>query len=307
MNEAIQVQGLVKTYGSLRAVDGIQFQVNQGEVFSFLGPNGAGKTTTVEVLEGLRRATEGSVRVLGMDPWEEGRALHRRIGVIPQGFKFFDKVTPREAIRYYAALFGTRVDPDRLLKRVLLSDKAQDTFDKLSGGQRQKLGLALALVSDPEVLFLDEPTTGLDPQARRAIWDVIRELRTEGRTVFLTTHYLDEAEELADRVAILHHGRIITEGTPRDLIQRHGSPPRLLITGPREVARTLKAHTDLEVQEDHGETHVILHRPGDLSRAVQTLETHGVRWEDLSTERDSLEDVFIRLVGEMDEGEITSS
>ena len=197
MASAIEVHGLVKRYGSLAAVDGIDFTVGSGAVFAFLGPNGAGKTTTTEILEGLRRRTSGDVRVLGLDPWTEGRPLHRRIGVIPQDFRFFEKITPKEAIEYYRALFHTAVDPGELLAKVELLDKMHARFDTLSGGQKQKLGLALALTNNPEICFLDEPTTGLDPHARRAIWAVIRELKREGRTVFLTTHYLEEAELLA--------------------------------------------------------------------------------------------------------------
>ena len=225
MAAAIEVAGLVKRYGALAAVDGIGFSVPPGTVFSFLGPNGAGKTTTTEILEGLRRATEGEVRVLGLDPWTEGAELHRRIGVIPQDFRFFEKITPKEAIEYYRALFHTHVDPHTLLEQVELADKANSRFDTLSGGQKQKLGLALALTNDPEICFLDEPTTGLDPHARRAIWAVIRTLKREGRTVFLTTHYLEEAELLADRVAIIHRGKIIASGSPAEIIRATGNPP----------------------------------------------------------------------------------
>ncbi|MCI4369917.1 MAG: ABC transporter ATP-binding protein, partial [Thermoplasmata archaeon] len=222
MGEAIAVRGLTKTYNELTAVNGIDFTVSEGKVFAFLGPNGAGKTTTVEILEGLRRRTSGDVTVLGLDPWTDGPALHRKIGVIPQDFRFFDKTTPKEAIVYYATLFGVDVDANRLLEQVALTDKANAHFDVLSGGQKQKLGLALSLVASPSICFLDEPTTGLDPQARRGIWDVIRQLRREGRTVFLTTHYLEEAELLANQVAIIDHGRVIAAGTPADIIEQHG-------------------------------------------------------------------------------------
>jgi len=220
---AIEVSSLKKAYGSLQAVDGVSFSVNEGQVFSLLGPNGAGKTTTIEILEGLRERDEGDAKVLGKDPWKEGYLLHKRIGVIPQGFKFVDYATPKEAINYYADLFGVKADADAILKKVILEDSANVYFSKLSGGQKQKVGLALSLVNDPELVFLDEPTTGLDPQARRAVWEVIRTLRGEGRTVLLTTHYLDEAEELSDAVAIMHHGKIIASGTPAELISRHGS------------------------------------------------------------------------------------
>ena len=212
--QAIVVEQLAKEYGPLRAVDGIDFAVTEGSVFAFLGPNGAGKTTTVEILEGLRRRTSGTVSVLGFDPWGEGGKLHRLIGVIPQEFRFFEKITVREAIQYYATLFANSVSVEELVAKVELTEKVDARFDTLSGGQKQKLGLALALVNDPRICFLDEPTTGLDPHARRAIWDVIRSLRAEGRTVFLTTHYLEEAELLADQVAIINHGQIVAEGTP---------------------------------------------------------------------------------------------
>ena len=220
---AIEVSELKKSYGSLHAVDGISFSVSEGAVYSLLGPNGAGKTTTIEILEGLREKDGGEAKVLGRDPWKEGYELHKKIGVIPQGFKFVDYATPREAIMYYAALFGVKVDADSILKKVILEDSANVYFSKLSGGQKQKVGMALSLVNDPELVFLDEPTTGLDPQARRAVWDVIRTLKGEGRSVLLTTHYLDEAQELSDVVAIMNHGKIIATGTPAEIIARHGS------------------------------------------------------------------------------------
>ena len=200
----IEVSALKKCYGDLKAVDGISFTVELGEVFGLLGPNGAGKTTTIEILEGLRAKDGGDLKVLGLDPWKNGYELHKKIGVIPQEFTFLEKITPREAIIYYADLFDIKVDPDEILKEVLLEDSANTNFDSLSGGQKQKTGLALSLVNTPEMLFLDEPTTGLDPNARRAIWDVIRGLKAKGKTIILTTHYLDEAQQLADQSS--HHG-----------------------------------------------------------------------------------------------------
>jgi ABC-2 type transport system ATP-binding protein len=219
----IEVSDLKKSYGSLKAVDGISFSVEEGQVFSLLGPNGAGKTTTIEIMEGLRERDGGEVTVIGKDPWKEGYEVHKKIGVIPQGFKFVDYATPREAINYYAALFGVKVDADVILRKVILEDSANVYFSKLSGGQKQKVGLALALVNDPQLVFLDEPTTGLDPQARRAVWEVIRNLQSEKRSVLLTTHYLDEAQELSDEVAIMNHGKIIAAGTPAEIIAQHGA------------------------------------------------------------------------------------
>ena len=223
---AIQVEGLRKNYAHITAVDAISFSVESGQIFSLLGPNGAGKTTTVEILEGLRQRDSGEVSVLGLDPWKEGYKLHFKIGVIPQGFRFFDKSTPREAIKYYADLFNVNVDPDEILRQVILEDSKGVLFENLSGGQKQKLGLALALVNAPELLFLDEPTTGLDPQARRAMWNVIQELKKQGRTILLTTHYLEEAQLLADKVAIMNHGKIIASGSPAELIEKYGSGKR---------------------------------------------------------------------------------
>lgn len=225
---AIEVDNLHKSYGNLKAVDGISFQVEQGDIFSLLGPNGAGKTTTVEILEGLRQLDAGAVKVMEMDPWKDGYELHKKIGVIPQGFRFFDKSTPMEAIRYYASLFNVTADPEKILSEVILSDSKNMIFENLSGGQKQKMGLALALVNNPQLLFLDEPTTGLDPQARRAMWEVIRALKKQGRTILLTTHYLEEAELLADKVAIMTKGKIIAAGSPEELINTYGSPKRMV-------------------------------------------------------------------------------
>ena len=304
MPAAIEVRGLVKRYGPLAAVDGIDFTVPMGSVFAFLGPNGAGKTTTVEILEGLRRLTSGEVRVLGLDPWTHGSRIHRSIGVIPQEFRFFDKIQPREAIQYYARLFDVPADPDALLARVGLRDKATDRFENLSGGQKQKLGLALSLVNDPKVCFLDEPTTGLDPQARRGIWDVIRQLQREGRTVFLTTHYLEEAELLADRVAIIHHGRIIADGTPADIIAAHGKPDRLSVEAPPALAQHLAARLGLAAVAHDGRVEVPLARKDDALRILAAIDQSGLPWTRFAMVQDRLEDVFVQMVGRMDEGEL---
>ncbi len=303
---AIAVDGLVKRYGSLAAVGGISFEVAPGTVFAFLGPNGAGKTTTVEILEGLRRPTDGSVRVLDLDPWRDGEKLHRRIGVIPQEFRFFDKITAREAVEYYRALFGTTGDAGELLARVELLDKANARFDTLSGGQKQKLGLALSLTNDPTVCFLDEPTTGLDPHARRAIWSVIRSLRQEGRTVFLTTHYLEEAELLADRVAIIHRGRIIAAGAPAEIIRAHGRPSRLRVDAPPELAQHLARELGLAARAEAGHVEVELADKRDALRVLEAIDRSGLPWDRVETEEDTLEDVFVRLVGRMDDGTLKS-
>ena len=296
-----------KSYGDIKAVDGVSFSVNEGEVFALLGPNGAGKTTLIEIMEGLRKRDEGTVKVLGLDPWGNGYVLHRRIGVIPQDFTFFDKANPREAVKYYADLFGVSVDPDEILREVVLEDSAGVLFENLSGGQKQKLGLALSLVNSAELLFLDEPTTGLDPNARRAIWDVIRGLRSKGKTVILTTHYLDEAEQLSDRVAIMNHGRIVAMGTSEDIIEAHGSGERLEIHGNEELAAYVRANTKLEVEYNgKGLISIAISQKHDALAALNAIEESGLEWRDLHTRRDSLDDVFVKLVsGRIDEkGEI---
>ncbi len=300
---AVSVSGLVKRYGQLVAVDHVGFEVMRGEVFSLLGPNGAGKTTTVEVLEGLRKADSGSVSVLGLDPWREGGKLHLRIGVIPQGFRFFDKSTPKEAVEYYAKLFGKRVDAEQILETVELSDSHRTHFEDLSGGQKQKVGLALALVNDPELLFLDEPTTGLDPHARRALWEVIRGLKKRGRTVLLTTHYLEEAEALADRVAIMNRGRIVAMGTPSELISQLGSGQRLTVRAGEDFANKLREATGLDVSWSDGLVEVKLGGWDDALSVVSVIRSSNLHFEELSIRRDSLEDVFIKLVGELKESE----
>jgi ABC-2 type transport system ATP-binding protein len=297
---AIEVTGLRKTYGSLHAVDSISFEVKKGEVFSLLGPNGAGKTTTIEILEGLRERDGGDVKVLGLDPWRSGYKLHEKIGVIPQGFKFVDYATPKEAIRYYASLFNVKVDPDEILRKVILEDSADVYFVKLSGGQKQKVGLALSLVNDPELVFLDEPTTGLDPQARRAVWEVIRNLKSEGRSVLLTTHYLEEAEELADTVAIMNHGRVITSGTPAEIIARHGSGEMIKVRGEQKLADYLrKAMAGLQVEyaRESSMISISIRRKEDSLVALEAIQKSGLPWNDLTIQRESLEDVFVKLIG----------
>lgn len=294
----IEVTSLKKYYGDIKAVDGISFTVNQGEVFGLLGPNGAGKTTTIEILEGLREKEGGEVKVLGLDPWKKGYELHKKIGVIPQEFTFLEKTTPREAILYYADLFNVKVDPDEILREVLLDDSAKVYFDNLSGGQKRKTGLALSLVNSPELLFLDEPTTGLDPNARRAIWEVIRGLKAKGKTIILTTHYLDEAQQLSDRVAIMNHGKIVAMGTAEEIIKEHGSGERLEIHGSEKLADYIKANTELQVDYDKtkGEIMIPLRMKIDALAALAAAEQSGMDWGQIQTVQDSLDDVFVKLV-----------
>jgi ABC-2 type transport system ATP-binding protein len=296
----IEVLSLKKHYGDLKAVDNISFTVNQGEIFGLLGPNGAGKTTTIEIMEGLRERDGGDVKVLGLDPWKNGYELHKKIGVIPQEFTFFEKTTPKEAIIYYADLFNIKVNPDEILREVLLEDSAKRNFDNLSGGQKQKTGLALSLVNSPELLFLDEPTTGLDPNARRAIWEVIRSLKAKGKTIILTTHYLDEAQQLADRVAIMDHGKIVAMGTSEEIIHQHGSGERLEIHGSEKLADYIKANTELKVDysKAKGEIIIPLQKKIDALAALAAAEQSGMDWSEIQTLQDTLDDVFVKLVNE---------
>jgi ABC-2 type transport system ATP-binding protein len=294
----IDIFHVMKAYGSFQAVDDVSFSVKKGEVFSLLGPNGAGKTTLIEILEGVRKKDSGDVKVLGCDPWQNADSLHRRVGVIPQHFTFIDKSTPREAMKYYAKIFGVRVDTDRILKEVLLEDSANVLFENLSGGQKQKMGLALSLVNSPEILFLDEPTTGLDPNARRAVWDVIRKFKTSGKTIILTTHYLEEAEHLSDRVAIMDHGRIIAIGTSGEIIASFGSGERLDVRGNEELAEYLKNKTKLNVTYNGtGLISILLDQKHDAYIALAAMEESGLPWSDFQIKKESLEDVFVKLVG----------
>ncbi|MFX4291051.1 ABC transporter ATP-binding protein [Streptomyces bohaiensis] len=220
---AIKAEGLRKRYGDVQAVDGVSLEVETGEFYGILGPNGAGKTTTMEIIEGLRRPDEGSALLLGEPSWPRNTALLRRIGVQLQASAFFEKLTAREQIRSFASFYG--VSParaDAMLESVGLTDKAHVQDDRLSGGQAQRLSIACALVHDPELVFLDEPTTGLDPQARRNLWDLLRGINEEGRTVVLTTHYMDEAETLCDRVAVMDRGKVLRVGPPRQLVEELG-------------------------------------------------------------------------------------
>ena len=218
----IEVEKLTKRYGDLLAVNDISFNVRGGEVFALLGPNGAGKTTTVEIVDTIRRPTSGKVTLLGMDVTKKKHDIVPRIGVLPQGFSSFDRITVRETLQYYSRLFRRRnTDIDGLIELVHLKEKTQEQYQNLSGGLKQRLGIAIALVNDPEIVFLDEPTTGLDPRARREVWEILLGLKKKGKTVFLTTHYMEEAELLADTVAIISKGKIITMGSPEALIEGH--------------------------------------------------------------------------------------
>jgi len=297
---AISVRSLVKRYPEVLAVAGISFEVPRGKIFAFLGPNGAGKTTTVEILECLRQPTEGEAKVLGMDVRREKRHIRKVIGVLPQEFNTYDRLTVRENIEYFGSMYPHSLDPDDLIKIVDLEDKKDSLFLHLSGGQKQKLGVAIALVNDPEVVFLDEPTSGLDPKARRDIWTAIRGLRSKGRTVFLTTHYMEEAEVLADQVGVINKGKIVAMGSPDDLIRAHGAASRLVIKSPSADAKEklCELHDCTFKGVEGGDIEISLASKSMLSEIIIQMEKLGVTYSELLLKRSSLEDVFLNLTGE---------
>ncbi len=298
MTAALRVEKLVKKYGELRAVDGLDLEVRAGECFGLLGPNGAGKTTTVEILEGLGEPTSGSVEVLGMRWEKDARALRQRLGVSLQETHLPDKLTVEENLRLFRSFYARGRPVEEVLELVALTDKRAAWTEKLSGGQKQRLAVASALVSDPELLFLDEPTTGLDPQSRRQLWDVVLGFKSLGRTVLLTTHYMDEAERLCDRVAVVDKGKVIALGTPLELIASLGGQQVVELAtqetlAPESLAdlpsvRSVRRSADgvaLTVEQLH------LALPAVLARVEPLGLTR------LSTHHATLEDVFVHLTG----------
>ena len=295
MTSTIAVSDLVKHYGDVRAVDGVSFEVKEGEFFGILGPNGAGKTTTLEIIEGLREADSGTVSVFGQSPWPRNQALLPRIGVQLQASSFFELLTAREQIHTFASLYGVSGKvADEMLERVGLADKAGTRTEKLSGGQAQRLSIACALVHGPDLVCLDEPTSGLDPQARRNLWDLLRDINDHGRTVVLTTHYLDEAEQLCDRVSIMDSGKILQSGPPATLVRGLDAPTRISIesgTLTEEQAREL--FSDAEVSEDGVSLTIATRTPAPV---LSALAERGAL-AGLSVAGATLEDVFLKLTG----------
>ena len=293
------MNNLSKRYGDTVAVNGISFGLSKGEVFAFLGPNGAGKTTTVEILECLRAPTGGQAKVLDYDVGKRSdqAEIRKRIGVLPQDFNAIDRLTVRENIDYFGAMYDQQLNADQLIQLVDLKDKRDEQFKTLSGGLKQRVGLAVALVNDPALVFLDEPTTGLDPRARRDVWYVIERLKKQGKTVFLTTHYMDEAEYLADTVSIIDHGQIIASGTPNELIDAHGGKKTLVVREagkdglkflPPGISRPqLKNEGDICIPLNNGELTNILIAIGQTPLANKEIEVR----------RPTLDDVFLNLTG----------
>jgi ABC-2 type transport system ATP-binding protein len=295
----IQVNGIRKTYGSTVAVADVSFEVRQGEIFGIIGPNGAGKTTTMECVEGLRRVDSGTISVLSLDPVRDARALQLRVGVQLQQAQLQKRIKVREAVDFWASLYPRAVNGDALLERLGLSDRRDAWFMTLSGGQKQRLFIALALIHDPEVVLLDELTTGLDPQARRTIWDLVRGIRDRGKTVLLTTHLMEEAERLCDRVAIVDRGRVIDVGTPDGLVRHHCPATTILLaTADPQAAAVFEALVGVDVVERHGTQFTLKGDSHDVvTDVIQCLADHRIPVTEFRAEQANLEDVFLTLTG----------
>ena len=299
MPSVVTVSNLRKSYGSLVAVDDVSFTVEEGEIFGLIGPNGAGKTTTMECVEGVRERDAGTIRVLGRDPSARDTDLLNRIGVQLQEAQLQKRIKVWEAVDLWETLFPTTVDGDRLLDDLGLAEKRESRFMNLSGGQKQRLFIALALINDPEVVFLDELTTGLDPQARRRIWELVSEIRRRGKTVFLTTHLMEEAERLCDRVAVIEHGRLIELGTPSDLVARHCPERTVHFSSDGDGgAELFSGITGLStVDSEGGRFHLVGLGPDFISSVIECIAEHRIRVMDFRTEAANLEDVFLKLTG----------
>ena len=298
---AIEVRGLHKHYGATHAVDGLSFRVDPGEVFALVGPNGAGKTTTVEILEGHRRRTSGQVEVLGLDPETGGRDYRERIGIVLQEAGVDEDFTPRELIRLYRGMYPRRLSVDGVIDLVGLADKAEAKVKTLSGGQRRRLDLALGLVGDPELLFLDEPTTGFDPSARRRAWDLVESLRGLGKTVLLTTHYMDEAEHLADRVGVVVSGRLVALGTPAEIGGEARASSTIAFRLPGGIAVSEVPDLGAALRPQGGDWQLRTAKPTEaLERLLGWARSRHVMLAGLTVERPSLEDVYLELIEHAD-------
>jgi ABC-2 type transport system ATP-binding protein len=295
----VEVNSLIKQYGKLKAVDGISFEVNEGEVFAFLGPNGAGKTTTVEILECLRPLTGGSAKVFGYDVTKNAdvKEIKKRIGVLPQDFSALEKLTVKENIDLIGDMYGQHLDVAKVIELLDLQDKTNERFENLSGGLKQRVGVAAALVNDPQLVFLDEPTTGLDPKARREVWAVITNLKKLQKTVFLTTHYMEEAQALADRIAIIDKGKIVLIGSPQELISEHGGLKVLIIRkGEKRLADILQEKYDNVTLDRSADVLVKVDDVNEMWQVMATLTEMKLNKE-IEIQSPTIEDVFLKVVG----------
>ena len=301
MSASIQVANLIKKYGSLTAVDAISFAVERGETFGMLGPNGAGKTTTLEMIEGLKKPTAGTIRVEDLDVRTQTQAVKSIIGVQLQSSTFFENLTLLELIEVFAACYNRKVDGRALLEEVQLAEKAGSKARELSGGQKQRLSIAVGLVNDPKVLFLDEPTTGLDPQARRHLWELVKTIKARGKTIVLTTHYMDEAEVLCDRVAIMDHARIVALDTPGNLLAGSGVHTRIDVTAglapPMDAWRGLAGVVALDHGDADGYSLVTADSQATLDALFTCVRAGTLKMDTLNVRRATLEDVFLKLTG----------
>ncbi|MHA1738332.1 MAG: ABC transporter ATP-binding protein [Candidatus Heimdallarchaeota archaeon] len=299
---AIEIENLVKEYDEVIAVNDISLKIEKGKIFAFLGPNGAGKTTTVEILEGVRKKTSGKAIVFGydIDNRRQLEKLKSIIGTLPQDFSTHDNLTVKENLKFWSRMYAKNLPIEDLIALVKLEDKTKTLYKKLSGGLKRRLGIAIALVNDPELVFLDEPTTGLDPRARRDTWVIIEDLKKQGKTIFLTTHYMEEAQVLADSVAIIHEGKIMAIGTPTELIDRHGGVNKIIVRCNSQEVRD-QIHDilfELGTAENEDGDIVISAKRKSISKVVDLLDAKSVPYTDIITQRPSLEDVFLALTGE---------
>jgi len=296
---AIEVSHLKKVYGDLIAVDDISFAVKKGEIFAFLGPNGAGKTTTVEMIESIRTPTAGAIKLLGTDTKTGFNQIKERISILPQEFHSFERFTVRETLTYFSKLYKKRANIDEILDAMDLRSHEKKLYRNLSGGLKQRVGVALSLVNDPEIVFLDEPTTGLDPKARREVWQVIANLRNKGKTVFLTTHYMEEAEHLADHIAIIHKGKIIAEGSLQELLRRYGEKTTLFIKNCQsDEARQLLEDKGFEVHSSgNGDITVKIDYKEKVLEVLSELRHECIEYDGVDIRGSNLEEVFLRLTG----------
>ena len=296
---AVEVSNLRKVYDDLVAVNDISFSVNKGEVFAFLGPNGAGKTTTVEMIESIRKKTAGEIKILGIDIENSFDLVKEKIGILPQEFHSFEKLTVRETLDYFSQLYKKRADIDGIIDAMDLKVEENKLYKDLSGGLKQRVGVAISLVNDPEIVFLDEPSTGLDPKARREVWEVIEGLRNKGKTIFLTTHYMEEAEYLADHIAIIHKGKIIAEGSLEELIKKYGDESVLRIKNckTKNTSDILKDYGFNVEREGNGDLSVKINYKERVLEILSILKNECIEYSTIDIRRSNLEEIFLKLTG----------
>ncbi len=296
---AIEVNNLSKRYGDLKAVDNISFNVNKGEVFAFLGPNGAGKTTTVEMIESIRNPTFGKINIFGYDIKNSFNSIKEKIGILPQEFHSFERLTVRETLEYFSKPYKKNADIDEIIDAINLGAEKDKYYKNLSGGLKQRVGVAIALVNDPDIIFLDEPTTGLDPKARREVWDVIAGLRNKGKTIFLTTHYMEEAEYLADSIAIIYKGKIIAKGSLNELINQYGNESVLRIKNckSKEIIEVLKDNDFKVDSKNNGDIAISIEHKEKVLDVLSLLKHECVDYESIDIRRSNLEEIFLKLTG----------